>query len=102
MADVIIYNALAKEYAETGHLDTCFGLFDHMKAKGIVPSQVTFGICSTAASMTGSWTKQGGVLQHQGRRLRYQHKLCTKLFRGFACAEQVDKGHGYVRTDVQM
>merc|ERR1719210_325667 len=42
--DVIAYNTLSKGQARAGRMDLCFALFRRMRARGMVPSQVTYGI----------------------------------------------------------
>jgi len=92
VADVITYNTLAKGYGKLGQLDKCFELYQHMRDRGITPSQVTYGILldccinerqvERAAEVFDTMTKEGCVMNTV---------LYTTLIKGFARAEQVDQ-----------
>jgi len=92
LVDVITYNTLCKGYARVGNVAKCIECVEHMRARNITPSQVTYGILldccinendvARAAEVFNEMTASGCVLNTI---------LCTTLIKGFARAEQVDK-----------
>lgn len=92
LVDVITYNTLCKGYARSGNVSKCLQSVEHMRARNIAPSQVTYGILldccinendvDGAAEVFNEMTSSGCVLNTV---------LCTTLIKGFARAEQVDK-----------
>jgi len=93
--DAVGYNTLMKYNARAGHLSRCLELHSQMLSKGLVPSEVTFGIlleACVAAKDLDSARKVFDDLSSSGLRLNVVH--CTTFIKGLLGANKLDEAAG--------
>mmetsp|Transcript_27446 Transcript_27446/g.50009 ORF Transcript_27446/g.50009 Transcript_27446/m.50009 type:complete len:659 (+) Transcript_27446:199-2175(+) len=92
--DAIGYNTLMKYHARAGSLNRCFELRADMSAKGLVASDVTFGILLDACVGAKDFDRARRVFEelcNSGLALNVVH--CTTFLKGLVNAGRLDEAH---------
>jgi len=90
--DAVAYNTLMKGFSRQGQLERCFHLFNEMRAKGLSPSEMSFGILLDACIRAEDFDKAHAVCQDLRQSgLRLNAVLCTTCIKGLVGAGRLDE-----------
>lgn len=92
--DAIGYNTLMKYHARAGSLNRCFELRADMSAKGLVASDVTFGILLDACVGAKDFDRARKVFEELcNSKLTLNVVHCTTFLKGLVNAGRLDEAH---------
>jgi pentatricopeptide repeat protein len=100
--DTVAYNTLMKGYGLAGNCPRCFELYDKLRANGLAPSEMTFGILLDACNTAGEYGHARRVfkdLLDSGLRPNVVHY--TTLMKGLVNAGHLDDAAGVLRCMLQ-